>query len=81
MRLESVEKTDSRVLEFAKSWGFNFVNYAGKWKGYDAYAPLYDKEGEETTGPVMILAKAEEIRWTTPSEGKSIFFGGDWPAK
>ncbi|MEG1561971.1 MAG: hypothetical protein RR323_06170 [Raoultibacter sp.] len=58
------------IIKFAKSNGYEDVSPLGEWNGYEAFEPLYFSDGSTaiTGPPLMILAKGETIRMSTPEE-------------
>ena len=58
-----------RVVKFAKSEGYGDALPLGKWRGYDAYEPVFDGGISYVGPPLMILVKGETIRMSTPEEG------------
>jgi hypothetical protein len=57
------------VKEFAKKQGYVDALPLGKWHGYDAYEPVFDGDIAYVGPPLMILAKGNEMRMSTPEEG------------
>ena len=58
---------DERILEFAKSLGYDGAEYKGKWKGYDVYEPTME-EPASIGKPEFILNRGEDIFLTTEKE-------------
>lgn len=61
--------TISQIDKFAKEQGYDGIEPLGKWHGYDAFEPVYDGDVAYVGPPLMILAKGNEIRMSTPEEG------------
>lgn len=57
------------VKEFAKEQGYDDALPLGKWRGYDAYEPVFEGGIAYVGPPLMILVKGETIRMSTPEEG------------
>ena len=61
----------SNIEKFAKLQGFDKIEPAGKWRGYNVYKPVYEEE--VTVGlPLVILVKGNNIRMSTPDEAFAI---------
>ena len=62
----------AKIIAFAKENGYDGVEPLGKWRGYDAYEPVFDggEEGElaYVGPPLMILVKGDKIRMSTVEE-------------
>lgn len=58
---------DERILNYAKSLGYDSAEYKGKWKGYDVYEPTL-KEPADIGKPVFILNQGEKLFTTTEKE-------------
>lgn len=58
------------IIRFAKSNGYKGASPLGEWNGYEAFEPLYFSDGSTAIigPPLMILAKGETIRMSTPEE-------------
>ena len=57
------------ILEFAKRKGYANIKYLSKWRGYDAYDPIYDEDFVAYIGPpLLILVKDGEIRMSDEQE-------------
>jgi len=58
-----------QVKEFANQQGYDDVLHIGKWKGFDAYEPVFNGEDVSFIGvPLLILAKGGNIRMSTVEE-------------
>jgi hypothetical protein len=57
------------VKEFAREQGYDDAISLGKWRGFDAYEPVFDGDVAYVGPPLMILVKGETIRMSTPEEG------------
>lgn len=58
-----------QVKEFAKQQGYDDVLQIGKWKGFDAYEPVFNGEDVSFIGvPLLILVKGDNIRMSTVEE-------------
>ena len=54
------------IISFAKQQGYDNAIYLGKWKGYDAYEPVFDGADVSFVGlPYIILAKGDTVRMST----------------
>lgn len=61
-----------KIKEFAVQKGFQDVALLGKWRGYDVYEPIYNKDSVSMIGlPLAVLVKDNEMRMTTPEEAMS----------
>lgn len=58
---------DERIINYAKSLGYDGAEYKGKWKEYDVYEPTL-KEPADIGKPVFILNQGENLRITTEKE-------------
>lgn len=62
----------SKIIAFAKENGYDGIQPLGKWRGYDAYEPTFDKAtGEEPAlvgPPLLILVKGDKVRMSTVEE-------------
>lgn len=57
------------IISFAKQQGYDNAIYLGKWKGYDAYEPVFDGADVSFVGlPYIILAKGDTVRMSTSEE-------------
>ena len=62
-------KTFEEIVIFAKSQGYESVEYSGKWGNYEVYEPIYNKEYIACIGlPLIILVKGVNIRMSTQEE-------------
>jgi hypothetical protein len=60
---------NNRIIAFAKQHGYDNAIYLGKWKGYDAYEPVFDGADVSFVGlPFIILAKGDTVRMSTSEE-------------
>lgn len=60
---------NERVIEFARSQGYETALRLKNWKGYEVYEPMVSKDEVSFTGiPLVILVRGEEIRMSTPDE-------------
>ena len=58
-----------KVKNFAKQQGYDDVLSIGKWKGFDAYEPVFNGEEPSFIGvPLLILVKGDSIRMSTVDE-------------
>jgi hypothetical protein len=58
-----------KVKDFAKQQGYDDVLSIGKWKGFDAYEPVFNGEEPSFIGvPLLILVKGDSIRMSTVDE-------------
>lgn len=58
-----------KVKAFAKKQGYDDVLSIGKWKGFDAYEPVFNGEEPSFIGvPLLILVKGDSIRMSTVDE-------------
>ena len=58
-----------QVKDFAKQQGYDDVLSIGKWKGFDAYEPVFNGEEPSFIGvPLLILVKGDSIRMSTVDE-------------
>lgn len=58
-----------KVKDFAKQQGYDDVLPIGKWKGFDAYEPVFNSEEPSFIGvPLLILVKGDSIRMSTVEE-------------
>lgn len=58
-----------KVKDFAKQQGYDDVLPIGKWKGFDAYEPVFNGEEPSFIGvPLLILVKGDSIRMSTVDE-------------
>ena len=58
-----------QVKDFAKQQGYDDVLSIGKWKGFDAYEPVFNGDGTSFIGvPLLILVKGDSIRMSTVEE-------------
>ncbi len=58
-----------QVKEFVKQQGYDDALPIGKWKGFDAYEPVFDGEDTSFIGvPLLILVKGDSIRMSTVEE-------------
>lgn len=59
-----------KVLQFAKSQGYETVHKLNKtWNGYTLYEPSFKRGVVSYVGlPLVILAKENEVRMSTPDE-------------
>lgn len=58
-----------KVKDFAKQQGYDDVFSIGKWKGFDAYEPVFNGEEPSFIGvPLLILVKGDSIRMSTVDE-------------
>jgi len=58
-----------KVKDFAKQQGYDDVLSIGKWKGFDAYEPVFNGEEPSFIGvPLLILVKGDSIRMSTVEE-------------
>lgn len=64
--------TKEKILNFAKEKGYDNVEYAGKWRGYEVYKPGVDYGTEKEPAiiglPLIILVKGNEIKLSTVDE-------------
>lgn len=58
----------SDVLKYAKENGYEDVEAAGKWNGYEVYYPIYSEVVAYVGLPYAILVKGNEIRMTDEKE-------------
>lgn len=58
---------DKKILDYAKSLGYDGAEYKGKWKDYDVYAPTMD-EPADIGKPEFILNRGEQLFLTTEKE-------------
>jgi hypothetical protein len=56
------------VKEFAREQGYDDAISLGKWRGFDAYEPVFDGDVAYVGPPLMILVKGKAIRMSTPEE-------------
>jgi len=62
----------NKVVEFAKTNGYDKAVYSGKWHDYDVYDPCYDDNEVRFEGlPFFILVKDDTIRMSTDDEAFS----------
>lgn len=60
---------NERVIEFARSQGYETALRLKNWKGFEVYEPIMKKDEVSYTGlPLLILVKGDEIRMSTPEE-------------
>ena len=60
---------NAKVIEYAKSQGYETVKRLKNWRGYEVYEPIALKGEVSYTGlPLVILVKGTEIRMSTPEE-------------
>jgi len=58
-----------KIKDFAKQQGYDDVLSIGKWKGFDAYEPVFNGEEPSFIGvPLLILVKGDSIRMSTVDE-------------
>ena len=58
-----------QVKDFAKQQGYDDALSIGKWKGFDAYEPVFNGEEPSFIGvPLLILVKGDSIRMSTVEE-------------
>ena len=55
---------DERIINYAKSLGYDGAEYKGKWKEYDVYEPTMN-EPTDIGKPVFILNRGEQLFTTT----------------
>lgn len=67
-----MNKASSKIIEFAHENGYDGAIPLGKWRGYDAYEPIFGSVESPTAAhvgpPLMILVKEDEIRMSTVEE-------------
>lgn len=58
---------DKKIIDYAKSLGYDGAEYRGKWKDYDVYAPTM-KEPAGIGQPEFILNRGEQLFLTNEKE-------------
>lgn len=58
---------DKKIIEYAKSLGYDSAEYKGKWKDFDVYEPTL-KEPASIGKPEFILNRGEKLFLTTEKE-------------
>lgn len=57
------------VLTFAKEKGYDSAVFLKKWRGYNAYEPIFENADVSFVGlPLVILKKGKSIRMSTAEE-------------
>lgn len=58
-----------KIKAFAKEQGYDDVLYLDKWRGYDAYEPVFNGDEVSIVGlPLIILVKGDVVRMSTADE-------------
>lgn len=64
--------TKDKIIEFARSKGYDGAEYSGKWKDYEVYNPTVDGFTEKDPAiiglPLIILVQGDRIRLSTADE-------------
>lgn len=61
--------TLKKIKEFASEYGYDNVEYLGKWEEYEVYDPFFDDNEFHAIGlPLRILVKGDVIRMTGEEE-------------
>lgn len=58
---------DERIINYAKSLGYDGAEYKGEWKEFDVYEPTLN-EPADIGKPVFILNRGEQLFTTTEKE-------------
>lgn len=60
---------NQKVIDLAKSYGFNSAEYVADWRGFNIFTPtMKDGEIPRIGQPVFILSKGDETRIATEKE-------------
>ena len=57
-----------KVIEYAKSKGYNDIRQLESWKGYEIYEPILLHEDAIIGIPFVIMVKGNNIRMSTINE-------------